>query len=127
MPRLLSVPVGRPRSRQDFLHFCLVGRKVALQIRLQKMKPVISPEDLAVHYKAWNAKHSCLNGSLCLKTKPLLDLIGVDLVQKLFPVEAHAIGDLVNNTIGSDVSSLTPRRIEKPHGKGFSKVIVVDS
>jgi len=91
------------------------------------MKPVISPEDLAVHYKARNAKYSGLNGAHRLKTKPLLDLIGVGPAQKLFPVEPHGIGDLVNDAIRSDISSLTPRRIEKPYGKSFSKTIVVNS
>jgi len=88
------------------------------------MKPVISPEDLAVHYKARNAKYSGLNGTLRLKTK---HLIGVGPAQKLFPVEPHGIGDLVNDAIRSDISSLTPRRIEKPYGKSFSKTIVVNS
>jgi hypothetical protein len=95
MSRLLSGPVGCPRSRQDFLYFCLFGRKTSLQIRLQKMKPVISPENFAVHYETRNSKYSGLNGTLRLKTKPLLDFVGVGLAQ----------------------SSLTPRRIEKPHGK----------
>jgi len=36
MPRLLSGPVGRPRSRQDFLQFCFVGRKLSLQISFQR-------------------------------------------------------------------------------------------
>ena len=91
------------------------------------MQPVISPEDLAVHYKARNAKYSNLNGTLRLKTEPLLDLIGVGLTQKLFPVEAYAIGRLVNNAVRSDISSLAPRRIEKLQGKSFSKTIAVDS
>src|SRR5262245_54914177 len=126
MPRLLSGPVGRPRSRQDFLQFCFVGRKLSLQISFQKMKPIISPEDLAVHYKGRNPKSCRLNGTLRLKTKPLLDLIVVGLAQQLFPVEPHAIGNLINNAIRSDISSLAPRRIEKAHGKRLSKIIVVD-
>src|SRR5215211_8624960 len=120
-------PVGCPRSRQDFLYFCRVGRKLSLQIRLQKMKPIISPEDFAVHYETRNAKYSGLNGTLRLKTKPLLDVIGVGLAQQLFPIEAYAIGNLVNNAIRSDISSLSPRCIEKPYRKSFSKTIVVDS
>jgi hypothetical protein len=59
--------------------------KLSLQIRLDTIKPVISPEDLAGHYKARDAKYSGLNGALRLKTKLLLDLIGVGLAQKLFP------------------------------------------
>ena len=117
MSRLLLGPVGCPRSRQDFLYFCLFGRKTSLQIRLQKMKPVISPENFAVHYETRNSKYSGLNGTLRLKTKPLLDFVGVGLAQQLPPVEAQGIGNLMNNAIRGDVSSLTPRRIEKPHGK----------
>jgi hypothetical protein len=44
------------------------------------MKPVISPEDLAVNYKARNAKHPGLDGAFRLETKPLLDLICVGLL-----------------------------------------------
>src|SRR6516164_5004679 len=126
MPRLLSGPVGRPRSRQDFLQCCFVGRKLSLQISFQKMKPIISPEDLAVHYKARNPKYSGLNGTLRLKTKPLLDLIVVGLAQQLFPVEPHAIGNLINNAIRSDISSLAPRRIEKAHASRRSSSSTAD-
>jgi hypothetical protein len=90
------------------------------------MKPVISPKDLAIDYKAWNAKHSGLDGAFRLETEPLLDLICVGPLQKLLPIEADAIGNLVNDAVRSDVSSVTPRRIKKPYGETLSKFIVVD-
>jgi hypothetical protein len=65
----ISGPIGRSRSCQDFLDFRHIGRKLPLQVFLQKMKPVISPEDLAVNYKARNAKHSGRDGAFRLETK----------------------------------------------------------
>jgi hypothetical protein len=76
---LFPGPVGRPRSRQDFFDFCFIGGKPSLQICIEKRKPVISPENLAIHYKARNAKHPDLDCTLGLVTKLFLDFICVGL------------------------------------------------
>src|SRR5262249_16244921 len=79
-------PVSRPGAGQDFIDFFLIDRKLPLKIRIEKMKPIISPEDLAIHYKARNAKHASLDCTLCLETKPVLDFNCAGLFQKLLPL-----------------------------------------
>ena len=96
---LASGPVGRARSRQDCLQCCLIGRKLSLQICLQKMNSVSSPEDLAVHQKAWNAEYSGRDGILRLQPKLLLDILALGLLQERFPVEPHAVGHIVSDGI----------------------------
>src|SRR5215467_8647159 len=90
------------------------------------MEPVVSPEDLAVNDKAWNAKYSGRDSSLSLLTQSLLDLNRLSLVQEFLPVDADAVGHLKNDAVRSDISSFTPRRIEKPPGKSFAQCVVVN-
>src|SRR5215471_1128212 len=90
------------------------------------MEPVVSPENLTVNDKAWNAEYSSRDGSLRLLTQSLLDLNRLSLVQEFLPVDADAVGNLTNNAVRSNISSFTPRRIKKPHGKSLAQGVIVN-
>jgi hypothetical protein len=124
--RLAPGPVGRARARQDFFDPCLVDRKLSLHMGLEKMQPVIPPEHRTVDHEARYAKYPGRNGVFGLRSKFFLDLLGLGLVQQFVALQPRAGGDLPNDNIRRDISSIAPCRIEKLHGKNFSKLIVAD-
>ena len=96
-------PVGRAGSCEDVINFRF--GQISQQIILKKMEPVVSPEDLAVNDKAWNAEYSCRNGDLRLLAQSLLDLNRLSLVQEFLPVNANVVGNLTNDVVRSNIFS----------------------